>query len=50
MIWFSSILNMDEPSQRSFQLIDASAKTMGIDVNSFAQQNQSVIMEFIQSI
>lgn len=50
MIWFSSILNMDEPNQRSFQLIDASAKMMGIDVNSFAQQNQDVIMEFIKTI
>ena len=50
MIWFSSILNMDEPNQRSFQLIDASAKMMGINVNTFAQQNQNVIMEFIKSI
>ena len=50
MIWFASILNMDEPNQRSFQLIDASAKMMGINVNSFAQQNQGVIMEFIKTI
>jgi hypothetical protein len=50
MIWLSSILNMDEPNQRSFQLIDASAKMMGINVNTFAQQNQDVIMEFIKSI
>jgi hypothetical protein len=50
MIWFSSILNMDEPNQRSFQLIHAAAKMMDIDVNSFAQQNQDVIMEFIKNI
>jgi hypothetical protein len=50
MIWFSSILNMDEPNQRSFQLINASAKMMSIDVNLFAQQYQSLIIEFIKTI
>lgn len=50
LVWLASMVNMDEPNQRSFQILDAVARTFNIDVNQFAQEEQGTILDFVKTL
>lgn len=49
MIWFASMLNLDDPNKRSNDLINSIAHSLGINVGLFADENSEQLIEFLKS-
>lgn len=49
MIWFASMLNLDDPNKRNNDLINSIAHSLSIDVSVFANENSEQLIEFLKS-
>lgn len=49
MIWFASMLNLDDPNKRSNDLINSIAHSLSVDVSVFANENSEQLIEFLKS-